>query len=86
MAVKATCDVITSCINEEEISYYESLFPLLLNLIPDFIQNQDYDVLLRLLGLFDDMTASNDSSFYINHLPNILSICCSVVSMCHDYQ
>lgn len=86
MAVKATCDVLTSCINEEEISCFANLFPLLLNLIPDFVQNQDYDVLLRLLGLFDDMTAAEDSSFYIDHLPNVLSICCSVVSMFLDYQ
>lgn len=78
MAVKAACDVITSCINEKEIKQFENLFPYLLALIPDFVQNQDYDVLSRLLGLFDDLTASDDNAFYLPHLTSILSTCCSV--------
>lgn len=75
MAVKASCDVITN--RNEDCSQFSSLLGLILKLIPDFVQNQDYDVLLCTLNMFDDLNLL-DGDFYIDSIPSIIDICCKV--------
>lgn len=78
MATKAACDVITSSVDEDEITQFIPLFKDLIEIIPEFVQNEDYEVLLRILGLFDDITASSDETIYTPYLIDILRICCGV--------
>ena len=51
MAVKASCDVIIGQSEDIDYSPFSSLLSIILNLIPDFVQNQDYEVLLCILNM-----------------------------------
>ena len=79
MAVKASCDVIIGQSEDIDYSPFSSLLSLILNLIPDFVQNQDYEVLLCILNMFDDLNTIDDP-FYEPFIPSILQICCTVNS------
>ena len=78
MATKAACDVIISSVDEEEIYGFIHLLNDLIGVAQDFAQNEDYDVLLCILGLFDDITSSSDSAVYEPYLIGILELCCAV--------
>lgn len=77
MAVKASCDVIIGQSEDIDYSPFSSLLSIILNLIPDFVQNQDYEVLLCILNMLDDLNTIDDT-FYEPFIPSIIHICCTV--------
>ena len=78
MATKAACDVIISSVDETEIYHFIPLMKDLIGITREFVQNEDYDVLLCILGLFDDITLNSDNSVYEPYLIEILGLCCAV--------
>lgn len=78
MAVKAACDVITSFIEEDEITKFSCLIPLLLQSLQQCMQQYDVELMLRIFGLFED--AAMDSSRFLGpHAMDIVVLCCNAL-------
>ena len=78
MAVKASCDIITTKIDDETITYYTPLLPRLLQILQSSLASGEQELVLRIVGLFDDAAISSPP-FFGDHLESVLSACCSVV-------
>ena len=78
MAIKAACDVITSFIEEKEISKFTCLIPLLLQSLQQSLQQGDCERVLRLFGLFED-AALDGQTFLGDHALNVVVLCCNAL-------
>lgn len=79
MAVKASCDIITTKIDDDVIPYFTPLLPRLLQILQSSIASGEQELVLRIVGLFDDAAISTPP-FFGDHLESIISACCSVLS------
>ena len=79
MAVKASCDIITTKIDDDVIPYLTPLLPRLLQILQSSITSGEQELVLRIVGLFDD-TAISTPPFFGDHLESIISACLSVLS------
>lgn len=77
MAVKATCDVITSLISDENITQMTVLFSPLMTLLSDAVATNDDVVAIRIFALFDDCTVST-TPFLEQFLQPVIEACCGV--------
>lgn len=78
MAVKAACDVITSFIEEKEITKFTCLIPLLLQSLQLALQQGDCELVLRLFGLFED-AALDSQAFLGDNALNVVVLCCNAL-------
>ena len=77
MAIKASCDVITSQIDTPSLSQLAPVLPDLLQILANSIRDYDTEIAIRIFGLFEDCTVSN-TPFLQSSLQDILSVCCAV--------
>lgn len=77
MAVKACCDIITTKIDDDVIPYFTPLLPRLLQILHTSITTGEQELVLRIVGLFDDASISTPP-FFGDHLESVISACCSV--------
>ena len=77
MAIKASCDVITSQIDTPSITQLTPVLPDLLQILADAIRDCDSEIAVRIFGLFEDCTVS--STLLLAGYSECL-LCC----MCHD--
>lgn len=86
MAIKASCDVITSQIDTPSITQLTPVLPDLLQILADAIRDCDSEIAVRIFGLFEDCTVSS-TPFLQSSLRDILSACCAVcVMMLSNYK
>ncbi len=78
MAIKAACDVITSFIEEKEISKFTCLIPLFLQSLQQSLQQGDCELVLRLFGLFED-AALDGQTFLGDNALNVVVLCCNAL-------
>ena len=86
MAVKATCEVITSLLDEDAIHVFSPLFPQLIQHLVRSTEEGSIDISNIILDFFENITAAEDPSFYLPHLTDILHVCCTVGFLLNSFK